>query len=93
MLRHLSPARQTAAATTLLADLAASPPDAAVLAFVRALAADADRATPERAKVRGSKRAARTIEFAAEPERLPHRVQHALKAQRGLGQLALQGAR
>lgn len=84
ILRTLSPARQAAAATALLADLAAAPPDAALLAFVRALAGDADRATPERAKVRGSKRAARAVEFPAEPERLPRRVDYRF----GLGVIA-----
>ncbi|MFN9757722.1 MAG: hypothetical protein ACK58X_15050 [Planctomycetota bacterium] len=87
ILRTLSPARQAVAATALLADLAAAPPDAALLAFVHALAGDAERATPERTKVRGSKRAARTVEFPAEAERLPRRVDYRF----GLGVLAAAG--
>jgi hypothetical protein len=86
-LRALPPARQTIAAAALLADLAATPPDAALLAFVRGLAADAERATPERTKVRGSRRAARTVEFPAEPERLPRRVDYRF----GLGVIAAAG--
>lgn len=83
-LRALPPARQAVAAGALLEDLAATPIDAVLQAFVRTLAADAERATPERAKIRGSKRAARAVEFAAEPERLPRRVEYRF----GLGAIA-----
>ncbi len=86
-LRALSPARQGAAAAALLEDLAAAPIDAPLQAFVRTLAADAERATPERAKVRGSKRAARAVEFAKEPELLPRRVEYRF----GLGTIAALG--
>lgn len=86
-LRALSPARQGAAAAALLEDLAATPADAPLQAFVRTLAASTERATPERTKVRGSKRAARTIEFPAEPERLPRRVDYRF----GLGTIVAAG--
>lgn len=83
-LRALPPARQAVAAAALLEDLAATPIDAPLQAFVRTLAADAERATPERAKVRGSKRAARAVEFKKEPELLPRRVEYRF----GLGAIA-----